>query len=419
MQRFIKILASAVLLAVVAWAGFRLGQVVPEFGVRLGLQEPSPTHREDVIRYLEDHYAIEGEDGSERFSEKNLDRMLQAMDPYSGYLSKEEFSDFEKETSQRYVGIGVQIARLERGVVITRVFPNSPAEEVGLRPGDEIVAVGGRSARDAGINRVVKRISGPAGTRVRIEVVRRSADERLTVFPTRRRITYSSVETAELLEDGVAYIKISEFGQRTGDEFRRALKRLKDEGMRSLVLDLRNNPGGLLTAAVAVAEPFFAKGERIVEVKGFGIGEDEAYVSSTPQEEGDYPIVVLLNRGSASASEIVAGSLRSTGRALIVGEKSYGKGTVQSIFALSNGEGLRMTTAHYYLPDGTPIEDGVGLEPDVPVLLSYRDTMRLQLQDYHTGYLTPDEFEERFGFAPVEDRQLGAAIEILRDGAEG
>ncbi len=420
-QRFslFRTVLTVALLAGVALAGFHAGQWLP----KLDLLERSGIRRtmsnDDVIRYLRDHYAIDADLEGGRFSEKNLDQMLQAMDPYSGYLSKDEFADFEKETSQRYVGIGVQIARLERGVVITRVFRGSPAEEAGLEPGDEIVAVGGKNTLDFGVNDVVKRISGPAGTRVRIDISRRSTNAVLTVFPARGQITFSNIETSEILEGGIGYVKITEFGQRTGEEFLLVLEELESQGMRGLVLDLRNNPGGLLQAAVAVAEPFFEKNEVIVKVKGFGIGDDEIYRSTTPVRAASYPIIVLMNRGSASASEIVAGALRASGRATIVGEQSYGKGTVQSIFALSNGEGLRMTTAHYFLPDDTPIEDGVGLEPDIPVGMSYQDAMRLRIQEFHGGYLEADEFEARFGFTPVQDSQLGKAIEIMKTRFEG
>ncbi len=378
-------------------------------------------NQREIMLFLNRHYSSDWDkrDLKGQYTDQHINRILHAMDPYSDYLSKDEFSNFEKETSQQYVGIGVQIANYENDVVITKVFPSSPAEEIGLQSGDRIISVDGTNTRNSNVSRVVKLISGRPGTTVELDIFRPFEKEVITVNPERRSIVFASIVDVQMLDDQYGYLKIIEFGERTGREFDRALDRLEAQGMEGLIIDLRNNPGGMLTAAVRVAGQFFRRGEVVVEVKGFGVGEDEVYRSRSRERKRDYPIVVLQNRGSASASEIVAGSLRATDRAVIIGDRSYGKGTVQSIFALSNGEGLRMTTARYYLPDGEPIRDGVGLVPDVSVPIDFEDSYKLQIQEFYGLAHDPEAFEQRFGFAPVEDKQVSAAVAYLGNKPRG
>lgn len=373
----------------------------------------------EILQFINDHYLKGDQLHRGDFTRQRLDHILSSVDPYSDYLSKDEFADFEKETSQQYVGIGVQIANFDKGVTITKVFEDSPASEIGLEAGDRIIAVDEIDMRDAPVGRVVSRITGPPGTRVNLELFRPHTREYFTRSVERRSILFASVVDVQMLDARLGYLKIIEFGQRTGREFDQALDRLEGEGMRGLILDLRNNPGGMLNAAVEVAEQFFDRGETIVEVRSYRRKGSDFIKSGTPARERDYPIVVLMNRGSASASEIVAGSLQSKERAILVGERSYGKGSVQSIYSFSNGEGLRMTTARYYLPDGTPIEDGVGLEPDVVVELDARDAYKLRLQDFYGLARDREQFVARFGFEPVDDPQLGRAIELLREVGRG
>lgn len=370
-------------------------------------------NQREILQFINANYLHGDELHKGDFSEQKIDRILSSVDPYSDYLSREEFADFEKETSQKYVGIGVQIANFEEGVILTKVFSGSPAEEVGLEVGDRILEVDGVNTRNSRVGRVVSLISGESGTRVALSVFRPETREYLTLNPERRSIIFESVVDVQMLKASVGYLRIIEFGERTGREFVQAIGRLEDQEMQHLVIDLRNNPGGMLNAAVEVAQVFFERGEPIVEVRGTRRGGDEILRSRTPERQRDYSIVVLINRGSASASEIVAGALRTTGRATLVGERTYGKGSVQSIYAFSNGEGLRMTTARYYLPDGTPIEDGVGLAPDIQVEVDPANAYKLRLQDFYGLGGDPEAFTRRFGFEPVEDLQLETALDLL------
>jgi carboxyl-terminal processing protease len=221
------------------------------------------------------------------------------------------------------------------------------------------------------------------------------------------------VSAARVLSDGIGYIQLTQFTERTGEEFINALNKLNEQGMSSLVLDLRNNPGGLLDAAVAVAEPFFKKGELIVYTQGRQPADRETFRAEVDEEPLGMPVAVLINAGSASAAEIVAGALKDTGRAVIVGERSFGKGSVQSIFRLKNGEGLRLTTARYYTPSGVTIHEK-GVAPNVEVVMTPEDDNKLRLQRARDDVKDPTEFKERFGFEPIEDRQLQAALDVLR-----
>jgi len=376
--------------------------------------EKSRENRE-LLLHLRKYYSLDRDNLKNLFNEGKIGQFLNARDPYSDYLDREEFETFEKETNQKYEGIGVQITQLDDGITITRVFPESPAQEAGLLPGDRILEVDGVDVTDFSINRIVQKITGPPETVVAIEVFRELTDETLTLRPVRMPIEYPSIAKSEMIAGRFGYIKIDTFGARTGREFEDALDELEASGLEGLVLDLRNNPGGMLRAAVDVAGLFFQQDEMVVEIRNLQEEDTEVFNARTPARDRVYPIVVLLNRGSASASEIVAGALRTTGRARILGERSYGKGSIQSIFALSNGDGLKMTTARYYFPDGSLVEDGKGLEPDVRVSLSYEESYKLRLQEYHEEILDAEAYHERFGFYPIQDRQISEAIRLLED----
>jgi carboxyl-terminal processing protease len=226
-------------------------------------------------------------------------------------------------------------------------------------------------------------------------------------------IKLESVRDVEVLPDRTGYILVSEFSEHTGREFGDALDRLLKEGIDSLVIDLRNNPGGLLDAAVEVAEPFFRKGELIVYTRGRKPDDSENFRAEEDGEPLALPLAVLINAGTASAAEVVTGALKDTHRAVIVGERSFGKGSVQSVFELKNGEGLRLTTARYYTPAGVSIHE-TGIAPNVEVVMTAEEDSKLRVQRTRSDVVDPHEFKERFGFTPIEDRQLETALDVLR-----
>jgi carboxyl-terminal processing protease len=229
----------------------------------------------------------------------------------------------------------------------------------------------------------------------------------------REVIKVVSVRGARVIDNSIGYIQVREFSDHTGEQFDDALNQLLKRGIDSLVIDLRNNPGGLLDAAVEVAEPFFKKGDLIVYTQGRKASEREDYLSETEGDPIRIPIAVLINDETASAAEIVAGALKDAGLAVIVGERSYGKGSVQTIFKLKNGEGLRLTTAHYFTPSGVKI-NAAGVSPEVEVVMTPDEDRKLELQTSRPEITDPTDFMERFEFAPIEDRQLDTAVDVLR-----
>jgi carboxyl-terminal processing protease len=216
-----------------------------------------------------------------------------------------------------------------------------------------------------------------------------------------------------MLPNGLGYLQITQFSERTGREFRAALAGLEKQQLRGLVIDLRNNPGGLLDAAIEVCNEFFDEGELIVYTQGRTPESRESFYADNGHELRTYPIVILVNGGTASAAEIVSGAMKDTKRAVIVGEKTFGKGSVQSIIELRNGEGLRLTTARYYTPSGVTIHEK-GIQPHVELEISLDDEGKIRLQQSRPDLTAPVEFNERFGFEQIEDVQLNAAEEILQ-----
>jgi carboxyl-terminal processing protease len=216
-----------------------------------------------------------------------------------------------------------------------------------------------------------------------------------------------------VLDDGIGYVQLTEFSDHTAEQFRQALESLLKQGIASLIIDLRNNPGGLLDSAVEVAEPFFRKNELIVYTKGRKPSDREEFRATSAGPPISIPLAVLINAGSASAAEIVTGALKDTGRAIIVGERSFGKGSVQSVFKLERGEGLRLTTARYYTPGGVSIHER-GITPHVEVVMTPEEDTKLARQRGRPDLTDSKEIKERFGFEPVADRQLETAIAMLK-----
>jgi len=260
---------------------------------------------------------------------------------------------------------------------------------------------------------VIDRLRGKPRTRVTVKFYRPSTRKEFELILVREVIKVESVRDVRMLSGNVGYIQLTQFSERTGKEFIDALNKLSAAGLGALILDLRNNPGGLLDAAVEVAEPFFKKGELIVYTQGRNPKDREDFLGEADEPPLTVPVAVLINAGSASAAEIVAGALRDTRKAVIVGERSFGKGSVQSIFQLKNGEGLRLTTARYYTPSGVTIHER-GIEPQVDVVMSPEEDRQLRLQRARSDVEDVKEFKARFGFEPIADRQLDAALEVIQ-----
>lgn len=352
-----------------------------------------------------------------------LKGMIHSLDPHSGYMTPDSFKDFQVETKGEFGGIGIQIGIKDGFLTIIAPIEDTPGYKAGLKAGDKIVKIAGEPTKDMGIHDAVSKMRGTKGTTITITVFREGWKETKDITITRDIIKIKSVKT-KVLDDKIGYLKLTQFQETTAADLSTALEKLKKEGFTSLVLDLRNNPGGLLNSAVEVSDQFLPTKKLVVYIKGRRGNKTEYHTEGTYQSYTDMPMVVLVNQGSASASEIVAGALKDWNRAIVIGTQTFGKGSVQSLIPLSDGSGLRLTTAKYYTPKGTSIQ-GVGITPDINVKLDtkngkahtvYREKdLERHLKNEQVNEETKDASEK----VPVEvdekdDIQLQRAIDTLK-----
>jgi carboxyl-terminal processing protease len=287
--------------------------------------------------------------------------MLRVLDPHSNFFDPKAYAALREEQRGRYYGVGMQVGPRNNKVIVIAPFVGTPAYRAGIRPGDVIIAVDGKPTDNMSTSEVADLLKGPKGTSVRITMLREGSDKPLNFTVVRDEIPRYSVDLHFLIAPGVGYMHISDFNETTSDEVQSALDQFGD--LKGLILDLRQNPGGLLSEAVGVGDKFLPKGAVIVSHHGRSSPE-KVYRATHGNGGRDYPIVVLVNRGTASAAEIVAGALQDHDRALIVGETTFGKGLVQTVYPLSYNTGLALTTAKYYTPSGRLIQrnwDGLSL----------------------------------------------------------
>ena len=309
----------------------------------------------EAITTVEDRYV--GEVDYEKATQAAIQGMLFTLDPHSVYFPTIEFKKLREDQSSSFYGIGVQILRHDDGVYIQSVVENTPASRAGLRYGDRILEVDGKDARDWSSEEVSKNVRGERGAEVAMKVERAGEDVPLNFKIKRDAVPLPSIRNAFMINPSTGYIVLLQgFQHTTDDEVREAIADLKKQGMRQLVLDLRNNPGGLLDQAIDVASEFLPRDKVIVSVKGRSEYSDPAVYKSNGRDPEDLPLVVLINRNTASASEIVAGAIQDHGRGLVVGETSFGKGLVQHVFQLPYNTGLTLTTARYYTPYGRSLQ---------------------------------------------------------------
>src|SRR5712691_5941346 len=309
----------------------------------------------EAIKTVEDKYA--GEIDYEKATQAAIQGMLFTLDPHSVFFSAADFKKLKEDQSSSFYGIGVQILRHDDGVYIQSVVEGTPAARAGLRYGDRIVEVDGKDAREWSSEEVSKNVRGARGEAVRLKVERGGREAAANFEIVRDSVPLPSIRNAFMVGSGTGYIGlIGGFQHTSDDELREAIASLKKDGMRQLVLDLRNNPGGLLDQAIDVASEFLPRDKVIVSVKGRSEYHEAAVYKSNGSDPEDLPLVVLINRNTASASEIVAGAIQDHGRGLVVGETSFGKGLVQHVFQLPFNTGLTLTTSRYYTPYGRSLQ---------------------------------------------------------------
>lgn len=345
--------------------------------------------------------------------------MLQDLDPNSSFLPPESLKSLDDTTRGKFVGIGVNVEGGEQGVKVIAPLQNSPALKAGIKAGDTIISVDGDSVRGLPLEEAVTKMRGESGTSVKVTVERADgAQEQVELL--REDIKLACIESCRMLEGGIGYIRLKQFTATTVEELEDALRKLVHEDARKLIFDLRDNPGGLLSAAVGVADLFLEEGSMIVTLKSRSGEETEhEYIAGgRGYKQQHLPMVVLVNGGSASASEVVAGALRDNGRATLVGQKSFGKASVQSVVKMSLRPecAVRLTTGYYYTPNGTLIH-GSGIEPDHQVLLTLDSQRQIQRHYRQEAYRirSPDDKPAEM---PV-DQQLEKAVQLLNQKEAG
>lgn len=330
---------------------------------------------EEVYNLIKHYYPFEVDE--DELITKAIKAMLESLDPYSEYYTKDEVDNFYSSLYGSYTGIGLYIEEKDGYINVVKTMTGQPAEEAGIKAGDIIVSVDGTDIKDLGVDKVSAMIKGPEGTKVKLQVKR--GDKTLTFEVTRKVIEVSPVYY-EIIENDIGYIKLEQFSSNATKEMKKALEELDKKGIKKIILDLRDNPGGFFNEAVSVAQLFVPKGTIVyVKDKNGILQRYDSYL-----KESKYQLVVLVNKNSASASEIVAGAIKDRKAGILVGTRTFGKALVQTVFPLNDGGMIKLTTAVYLTPNKTLI-NGVGIEPDYVV--------------------------ENDGF---EDLQLKKAIELLK-----
>lgn len=413
-----RLILNGLLLALAFALAFKSFQIGGDI-LRLGGMGPyletqrQSARLERVLGLIETYYVDESAVEGEKLNEAALKSLVGQLDPYSEYMSLDRVHSLQEDTSQEFGGIGIQVEMKENYLTIVAPIEGTPGSRAGLLRGDRILEVDGESIEAVSLSRAVAILRGEPGSDVELTLFRPRSDERFSKRVVREKIGVESVKGVTMLNERIGYLRISQFGEKTGKETAAAIARLKEQGMEGLVLDLRNNPGGLLDSAVEVVEPFLEAGKLIVYTEGRHSNANDKLYSENRERPHEFPLAILVNSGSASAAEIVTGALKDHGVAQIVGERTFGKGSVQNVIPIGDGTGLKLTVARYYTP-GAYVIHGNGIEPDIPIETTVEEDKRLAIQRYGLAVMSREEFMAEYAFEPIEDVQLSAAIDALR-----
>ncbi len=345
-----------------------------------------------------------------------LKGMLNSLDPHSQFMETKDFKGMQDDTNSRFGGLGVVVSQRDGDLVIVSPMEDSPGFKAGLLPGDKIVKIDGESTEKMDLNDAVNKLRGEPGTKITLTIIRSGTKEIKDYALTRETIKVASVKDAKILpaEQGgefkIGYARITQFNAPTADDLGKKLDELEKQGMQALVLDLRYNPGGLLNSAVDVAGQFLPPKTLVVSTEGRTPSQSRTYrTDDKTKPRPKYPLAILINGGSASGSEIVAGALKDLNRAILVGETTFGKGSVQSVIQLQDGSALRLTTAKYYTPSKQVIHEH-GVAPTIRATLSSEQERQLMTQRNEES-LTEAQRKELAGF---RDTQLERAVDALK-----
>ena len=386
-------------------------------GVVIGVGATSPTddsfYKEiplftDVISVIRSDYVEETTTKDLIYGA--LKGMLASLDPHSQFMDPDTYKEMQIETRGEFGGLGIVITIRDNFLTIVTPLADTPAYRAGLKSGDRIVKIDDEPTKDMTLFDAVKRMRGKPGSEVTLTLLRENVNTLIEAKVTRDIIKIKSIKEARIFEGGIGYIKLVEFQEKTLRDLQEALKKLDKEGMKSLILDLRNNPGGLLSSAVDVSEIFITRGQAIVSTRGRLKSQAMEFRSKVKRARDKIPIVVLINEGSASASEIVAGAIKDHKRGILIGTKSFGKGSVQTVSPLRDGSAVRLTTAKYYTPSGHSIHE-IGIEPDVKVEIGLEEQAKIA---ENRVKIIGEEADEDQPDTLYMDSQLTRAIDLIK-----
>jgi carboxyl-terminal processing protease len=378
----------------------------------------------DVFERVRADYVEKPDDG--KLIEQAINGMLNGLDPHSSYMDPKSFRDMQVQTRGEFGGLGIEVTMEDGLVKVVAPIDETPAAKAGVMANDVITQLDGEQVQGLTLNQAVEKMRGPVNTKIKLTIMRKGQDKPIEVSITRDIIRVRSVRMRTEGDD-VGYIRVTQFNEQTSEGLKKAISditaQLQSDKLRGYVLDLRNNPGGLLDQAISVSDAFLERGE-IVSTRGRNAEETQRYSARAGDLTKGKPIIVLVNGGSASASEIVAGALQDHKRATVLGTRSFGKGSVQTIIPLGNNNGaLRLTTARYYTPSGKSIQ-AKGIVPDIEVLQDVPDDLKARAdtkgESSLRGHLKAQEGEEKTGsqsYIPPEqknDKALNMAYELLR-----
>lgn len=363
----------------------------------------------EVLTLVRDNY-VEPVDAKELIYGA-CEGIVNKLDPFSQFMDPTAHEMMKSETEGKFGGLGIRIAIREGRLTVVTPLPRTPAYELGILPGDKIIKIEDKDTKDITLTQAVKLLRGKPGTEVTISILREEEKDLIDFTITRAIIKIESVPDAKMLTDKIGYIELTEFSKETPDEFGKVWKKLEKQGMESLILDLRYNPGGLLVTAVEICKNFIGDRKLIVYTQGRREEQVIKFFAEKKAKHKKIPLVILVNKGSASGSEIVAGCIQDWKRGIVLGEKTFGKASVQSLMPLSDGSGLRLTTAKYYTPNGRLIHD-IGIIPDIVVEVP-RETMTKLMTQREKIYGLPKKAEKEKEKEKIKDPQIERAKEIL------
>lgn len=346
--------------------------------------------------------------------------MLSSLDPYSEFLSPQEYSDLKADTEGRFGGVGMEITLKDGLVTVVSPIEDTPAWNAGIKAGDRIVKINEQIIKDYTLSDAVRLLRGEPGTEIKITIWRQEEKAMLDFKITRAMINIQDIKDTRIIDSNIGYIRLVEFSEKTPDDLSVALDSLLEQKMKALILDIRYNPGGLLDVAAKVTEKFLDENKIIVTTKGKGNLQNLEFRSKKASKYKDLPTVVLINEGSASGSEIVAGALQDHRRAIIIGEKTFGKGSVQTVIPLSDGSAIKLTTSKYFTPKGASIH-GIGIKPDIEIKYETLEKKEVKEEkdenvpeEITKAFESKEEPQDPFMQRYKNDNQLIRAVDLLK-----